>query len=113
MAKSKFRSAWPIASRRVRRQQRLWDGRRKIAEFVIEAKAEIFISAPFSPPLGERALGNLYEIRTYTYEPGAVPTIIERWSEKIEARMRLSPLAGCWYSELGALNKWGPGPPSD
>jgi len=78
----------------------------KIAEFIIEAKAEIFIPAPFSPPLAERALGNLYEIRTYTYEPGAIPTVIERWSERIEARMKLSPLAGCWYSDLGALNKW-------
>src|SRR5947209_16831104 len=34
-----------------------------IAEFIIEAKAEILIPAPFSPPLAPRELGNLYEIR--------------------------------------------------
>jgi NIPSNAP len=77
-----------------------------IAEFIVEAKAEIFIPAPFSPPLQERALGNLYEVRTYTYAPGAIPAVIERWSEKIEARTKLSPLAACWYSDLGALNRW-------
>src|SRR5262249_8798419 len=77
-----------------------------IAEFIIEAKAEIFIPAPFSPPLQERALGNLYEVRTYTYAPGAIPAVIERWSEKIEARTKLSPLAACWYSDLAALNRW-------
>jgi hypothetical protein len=77
-----------------------------IAEFIIEARAEIFIPAPFSPPLEERSLGNLYEIRTYTYEAGAIPKVIESWSEKIEARTKLSPLVGCWYSDLGELNKW-------
>ena len=77
-----------------------------IREFIIDMKAEILIPAPFSPPLEERALGNLYEIRTYTYEPGAIPNVIQRWSERIEARTKLSPLVGCWYSDLGSLNKW-------
>jgi len=102
---------WPYDSLAHREQARAaatkaegWPPR--IAEFIIEAKAEIFIPAPFSPPLEERALGNLYEIRAYTYEPGAIPTVIQRWGEKIEARVKLSPLAGCWYSELGGLNKW-------
>jgi len=77
-----------------------------IREFIVEMKNEIFIPAPFSPPLEERALGNLYEIRSYTYQPGTIPTVIQRWSEKIEGRTKLSPLAACWYSEIGPLNKW-------
>jgi len=77
-----------------------------IVEFIVEAKAEIFIPAHFSPPLEERALGKLYEMRTYTYQPGGIPAVIQRWSEKIEARTKLSPLAGCWYSDLGGLNKF-------
>jgi hypothetical protein len=102
---------WPYDSLAHREQARAAASKAEgwppnIAEFIVEARAEIFIPAPFSPPLEERALGKLYEMRTYTYPPGAIPTVIQRWSEKIEARTKLSPLAGCWYSELGGLNKF-------
>lgn len=78
----------------------------KINEFVLEQKSEIFNLPPCSPPFPEGALGNIYEIRSYTAMPGTMPSIIERWSEKIEGRAKLSPLVGCWYSDLGGLNKW-------
>jgi hypothetical protein len=32
--------------------------------------------------------------------------VIDRWSTHIEARTKLSPLVGAWYTELGGLNKW-------
>jgi hypothetical protein len=32
--------------------------------------------------------------------------MIERWSGKIDERVKLSPLVGAWYSEFGGLNKW-------
>ena len=75
-------------------------------EFIVDMQSEIFLPAPFSPPLEPRELGGIYEIRSYTLAPGAIPGMIERWSTKIEARTKLSPLVGAWYSELGALNKW-------
>jgi hypothetical protein len=75
-------------------------------EFVVEQKSELFLPAPFSPPLEPRQLGGIYEIRMYTFAAGAIPGVIERWSEKIGERVKLSPLVGAWYSEIGALNKW-------
>lgn len=78
----------------------------KILEFLVEMKSEILTPAPFSPAMEPRALGNLYEIRRYTFQPGAVQTLIKRWGEKIEGRMKLSPLVGCWYTEHGELNQW-------
>jgi len=59
-----------------------------------------------SPKLEPRQLGNLYEIRTYTLKPGGIPGVIDRWSTQIAERIKLSPLAGAWYSELGGLNRW-------
>ena len=44
-------------------------------------------------------------MRTYTYSPGALPQVLDAWSKSIEEREKLSPLAGCWYSELGGLNR--------
>jgi hypothetical protein len=78
----------------------------KIQEFLEEMESKIIIPAPFSPKLEERRLGNLYEIRTYTMLPGAAPTVIEKWAERIDGRTKLSPLAFCGHTELGGLNQW-------
>jgi hypothetical protein len=78
----------------------------KVRELILTQESAILSPAPFSPPLGEKQLGNIYEIRTYTYQPGTVPTVIERWSELIGGRTRLSPLAACWHSLIGPLNQF-------
>ena len=78
----------------------------KVQEFLEEMESKIVIPAPFSPKLEERRLGNLYEIRTYTMLPGAAPTVIEKWAERIEGRTKLSPLAFCGHTEIGGLNQW-------
>jgi hypothetical protein len=77
-----------------------------IREFVTAQQSEIFLPAPFSPPLEPRQVGPIFEIRQYTLTPGSIPGLIERWSEKIEGRQKFSPLVGGWYSEFVALNKW-------
>jgi hypothetical protein len=75
-------------------------------ELTLEQRSEIFLPAAFSPPLEPRTLGGIYEIRMYTYAPGTLPAVMERWAEKVPERIKLSPLVGAWYSELGGLNKW-------
>jgi hypothetical protein len=77
-----------------------------IREFIVGMSNEVFHPAPFSPPLEPRQIGPLFEIRQYTLIPGAIPGLIERWSEKIEGRQKFSPLVAGMYSEFGALNKW-------
>ncbi len=77
-----------------------------ISDYIAAMTTEIYLPAPFSPPLTPRAVGAVYEIRTYTMGAGQIPGMIERWAPKIEARAALSPLVGAWYSEIGGLNKW-------
>jgi hypothetical protein len=78
----------------------------KTQEFILTQESKILEPAPFSPPLGERELGGVYEIRTYTYLPGSLPTVIERWQQIIDQRVKLSPLAACWTSLIGPLNQF-------
>jgi len=78
----------------------------KIQEFIETMESEIFIPAPFMRPLGNQTLGGVYEMRTYTYQPGSMGEVLKRWAEAINDREKLSPLAACWYSELGGLNKF-------
>lgn len=73
---------------------------------ILEMQSEIFIPAPFMRPMGNQALGNIYEMRSYTYQPGTIQEVIKRWAECIPYREEYSPLAAGMYSELGGLNKW-------
>jgi hypothetical protein len=75
-------------------------------DLLVSMQSEIYIAAPFSPALTPREVGPLFEIRTYTLAPGALAGMMERWATKIDERVKLSPLVGAWYSELGGLNKW-------
>jgi hypothetical protein len=78
----------------------------KIGEFIESMESEIFIPAPFMEPLGEKKLGPVYEMRSYMYRPGAMPEVLKRWADAVPQRVQLSPLAACWYSEIGGLNKF-------
>jgi len=75
---------------------------------VVAQESEIMIPAPFMHPLGSRdyGTGNVYEMRIYTFAPGDIPKVLDGWSKAIEAREKFSPLAACWTSELGGLNKF-------
>src|ERR1044071_5374747 len=77
-------------------------------DLIVAQEAEIMNPAPFMRPLGSRDFGsgNVYEMRTYTYAAGDIPKVLEAWAKVIESRERLSPLAACWTSELGGLNKF-------
>ena len=76
-------------------------------EMYISMESEIFTPAPLMRPLaGRQALGNFYEMRTYTYQTGAMPEVIKRWAEAVPHREEFSPLAAAWHTKLGGLNKW-------
>jgi NIPSNAP len=77
-------------------------------EFVVAQEAEIMTPAPFMHPLGSRdyGTGNVYEMRTYTYATGDIPKVLEAWAKAVPDREKFSPLAACWTSELGGLNRF-------
>ena len=74
---------------------------------ILNMNSEIWTPAPFMRPMGgDQALGNIYEMRIYTYEPGSIPELIRKWSEAIPHREEYSPLAAGMYTEFGGLNRW-------
>src|SRR6266849_4454095 len=77
-------------------------------EFIAVQEAEIMNPAPFMHSLGSRdyGTGNVYEMRIYTYASGDIPKVLEAWAKAIPDREKFSPLAACWTSELGGLNKF-------
>ena len=73
---------------------------------MIEMESKIVNAAPFCPAFTPRQHGNLYEIRAYTMQPGVAQRVVQRWAERIEGRVKLSPLAAAGHTELGPLNQW-------
>ena len=53
----------------------------------------------------------IYEVRTYTLEPGSVPQFEESFAEALPHREKYSPLAAFWHTDIGTLNQvvhvWG------
>ena len=78
----------------------------KTHECILTQESKIIQLAPFSPLLEERTLGNLYEFRTYTYLPGTMPTVLERFGAVMAARTRVSPLVMAGHTVLGPLNQY-------
>ena len=76
-------------------------------DLIVAQEAEIMKPPPFMRALGSRdyGTGNVYEMRTYTHAPGDISKELEGWAKAIDAREKFSPLAACWTSELGGLNK--------
>ena len=78
----------------------------QVDDLTLNVQVEVMSPAPFMKPLGNRQLGNIYEMRIYSYIPGGIPHVVQRWSESIEYREQYSPLVAAWYPEMGRLNKW-------
>ena len=47
----------------------------------------------------------IYEVRTYTLKPGAVPQWERHFEEALPNRVKHSPLAAFWHTEMGPLNQ--------
>ena len=77
-----------------------------VTEFIVDQEAEILNAAPFMRPMTEQRLGNIYEMRIYTFKQGSMGEVLKRWGESIPYREKYSPLAACWYTDVGGLNKF-------
>lgn len=47
----------------------------------------------------------IYEVRTYTLKPGAIPQWERHFEEALPNRVKHSPLAALWHTEMGPLNQ--------
>ena len=74
---------------------------------IMTMESEIWNPAPFMREMGGgQELGNVYEMRVYTYKPGSIPELLSRWEKALPWREQFSPCAAAMHSELGGLNRW-------
>lgn len=72
-----------------------------IAEFIVNQRVEILNPFPFAPEWTPGPLAPMYELRQYTYRPGTLPDIRQKWEAGLAGRMQFSPLAMLGNIEFG------------
>ncbi len=78
----------------------------KTSDLIENMQSDIFEPMTSVPALQPGEVGPYFEIRTYVLEPGAAGRMAQRWDEHLPNRTALSPLVGCFSSDIGALNRW-------
>jgi hypothetical protein len=78
----------------------------KAGEFILNMRSEIMIPWDSSPLLPTGKVGPIFEMRTYTINPGDQPRVQKVWAKALPARLKFSPVIATWFSELGALNRF-------
>jgi hypothetical protein len=72
-----------------------------LAPLLHDEETELWHGEPF--PAG--SYGAVYEMRTYTFHPGAMPRVLDIWAESVPERIRLSPLVALWHNAVGRRNR--------
>jgi hypothetical protein len=76
-------------------------------DLILNMESEIWTPAEFMQTIsGAQKLGNIYEMRIYTYKPGSLGDALKKWGAAIEFREKYSRLAFGMYTDIGGLNKW-------
>lgn len=68
-------------------------------EHMVSRSSELWRPTPFMRPLVALEHGGFFEMRTYTFRPGTIASVLEVWTKGVPERERLSPLIACWYAE--------------
>src|SRR3954453_16417206 len=76
----------------------------KISEFIVHQRSEIMIPVSFSPEIKPAKVGPFFEICTYTFAGGELPTIKKNWENAIDVRLQLGPGVAVWHAEFGKVN---------
>ncbi len=78
----------------------------KTQDLILNMENVIIEPAPFAKALEPAEIGPVFEIRIYTFQPGALPHVIEAWKDSLPAREKYSPNVFTGYTEIGGLNRW-------
>ena len=78
----------------------------KIAEFIETMQSEIVTPFPFLPDLKPGTMGPYFEMRYYALRAGTLADLMKRWESKIEARLKMSPIALAGAVEHGEANRF-------
>ncbi|MDA1010109.1 MAG: NIPSNAP family protein [Chloroflexi bacterium] len=72
-----------------------------IQEFILNMQVEILTPFSFAPAWEPGKLASVYELRQYTFQPGALPDIQEKWGAALPERLKFSPVAMLGSIEFG------------
>ena len=76
------------------------------ADTLISQESDILVPvSTMTDWTGPQELGNLYELRMYTFPSGVIGQVSERFAKALPARAAVYPVPGIFTSDLGNLNR--------
>ena len=66
---------------------------------------EILQPAPFMRPLLPQELGKVWEWTRLDFPPGTINEVLDAYGEVMPHREEYYPMAGCWYVEIGPIDR--------
>ena len=76
----------------------------KISEFIVSQQSAIMIPFSFMKEFPKGNQGPFFEIRTYHFCGGELPTIKKNWESAIGVRLEFGPVTAVWSCDLGKVN---------
>ena len=73
---------------------------------IVKETCRALTAAPFSPSRIIVDSRMLHEIRIYRYQRDAIEQVIARWQRKVAARLALSAMLFCGYTECRPTSEW-------
>lgn len=77
---------------------------RKLKTLITSKKTSLMQEFSFWPTTPPRALGGVFELRSYTLHPGNLLEWEVQWRKGLKARLEVMEGVGAWFTQIGELN---------
>jgi NIPSNAP len=79
--------------------------RQDIGKYLISRRSDLMQEFAFWNTVPPRALGGVFELRTYGLKPGKLLEWESHWRKGLEVRKNFMEPIGAWFTQIGTLNR--------
>jgi len=79
--------------------------RKEVGSYLISRRSDLMQEFAFWNTVPPRALGGIFELRTYGLKPGKLLEWEGHWRKGLEVRKNFMEPIGAWFTQIGTLNR--------
>ena len=79
--------------------------RKEVGNYLVSRRSDLMQEFAFWNTVPPRALGGIFELRTYGLKPGKLLEWEGHWRKGLEVRKNFMEPIGAWFTQIGTLNR--------
>ena len=79
--------------------------RKEVGNYLVSRRCDLMQEFAFWNTVPPRALGGIFELRTYGLKPGKLLEWEGHWRKGLEVRKNFMEPIGAWFTQIGTLNR--------